>query len=264
MTKFGLLFSILFLVCQSIWSQTSGDFRSVKSGNWNASDTWERYNGSKWVSSAAIPTDVNANNITIQTGHIVTITDSRTADQIIINSGGQLTVGTSCTFTIADGTGIDLTVNGAFENYGVIVYANANVNAYVGNGSTYIHSINGGVIPTVTWHSNSTCLITGTTSTLPAGMGQTFGNLIWNCPNQTTTTTLSNIFTVNGNFTLQSTGTGQLVLASGTTSIAGNYSQTGGSIRLGGNTATSLNVGGNFSLSAGTFLMSDGLRNWYI
>ncbi len=152
MKKFGLLFSIIFLVCQSVWPQTSGDFRSVQSGDWNDSDTWERYNGFFWISSKVIPNDIKANNITIQNGHIVTITDSRTADQITINSGGQLTVSTGFTFTIADGTGVDLTAYGNIVNAGAIVYENTNVNAFVGSGSTYIHYINGGTIPTVTWH----------------------------------------------------------------------------------------------------------------
>ncbi len=258
MTKFGLLFSIFVLVCQSVWSQTSGDFRSVKSGNWNDSDTWERYKGSKWVSSGSIPTDVNANNIIIQNGHTVTVSDNRTADQITIDAGGQATVSPGITWTIADGTGIDLIISGALINSGVIVYESNNTNAYVVNGATYIHSYNGGTIPTVTWEANSTCLITGITSTLPTGMNQTFGHLTWDCPEQTTSDPLTSLFTVNGNFTINSTGESQLKLAEGTTNIAKNYSQTGGSIRLAGGTSASLNVGGNFSLSDGTFLMSDG------
>ena len=46
-------------------------------------------------------------------------------------------------------------------------------------------------------------------------------------------------------------------IASGTTTIAGNYSQTGGTFRVAAATVRTLNVVGNFSISGGTFLMSD-------
>ena len=65
---------------------------------------------------------------------------------------------------------------------------------------------------------------------------------------------------MSGNFTLTSTGTSaRLRLASGTTNILGNYTQTGGYLWLGSDPAGILNVGGNFSLTGGTFLVTDNL-----
>ncbi len=260
MTKFGLLFSIIILVSQLVWGQAIGDYRSRQSGNWSNLGTWERYNGSTWpipTSGEGVPSSASG-VITIQSPNVIAIASSDvTVDQMIINSGGQVTIALARKMTITNETGTDLTVNGLLVNAGSIAF-NPGVTASFGSGSTYQHQKNGGFIPTATWNANSTCLITGIVNTVPSGMEQTFGHLTWNCPDQTTTTPLANRFTVSGNFTLTSTGSGGLQLDPGSTTITGNYSQTGGLIRLAGSNTTSLNVGGSFSLSGGTLLISYG------
>ncbi|MFA9391982.1 MAG: hypothetical protein ACERKD_19390 [Prolixibacteraceae bacterium] len=93
---------------------------------------------------------------------------------------------------------------------------------------TYEHRHDGGTIPTATWGTSSTCLVTGITNTSPSGFNQNFENFTWNNnPSQADITTDGNIV-VNGNFTLTS---GTFNLSNGddrTLTIAGNYIQTGG------------------------------------
>ena len=257
MKKFGLLFSIIILVSQLAWGQSTGDYRSKQSGNWNNLSSWETYVSPNWVAPASVPSSASG-VITILNGHVIAVASSDvTVDQMTINSGGQVTIALARTMTIANGIGTDLTVNGLLINAGTITRIGSII---FESGSTYQHQKNGGTIPTATWNSNSTCLITGITSTLPSGMGQTFGHLTWNCTGQSTSDPLGSLFTVAGNFTLISTGSSsQLQLASGTTNITGNYSQTGGSIRLGSNPTRTLNVSGNFSITGGTFVVTDDL-----
>ncbi len=98
--------------------QASGYFRSATSGNWNATSTWQASaDNSTWVSATVVP-DYNANTITVQSGHIVTITASVTIDQTVVN--GTLVYGdySGSTITINDGTGTDLTINGTYQDIG--------------------------------------------------------------------------------------------------------------------------------------------------
>jgi hypothetical protein len=224
---------------------------------------------------------INSNtNITLQSAATITLTiGNGTGDDIVISSGSFLTIGGANTLTVTlaanatsnvggtltinagrtyntNGTTVVTTVAGSIINLGTVTSTTATKLVF-SSGSTYQHSQNAGAIPTATWNANSTCLITGTTTTNPTGFGQTFGHLTWNCPSQSVSATLDAIFTLNGNFTLASTGTGLFRIASGTTTIAGNYSQTGGTFRVAATSVRILNVGGNFSISGGIFLMSD-------
>ena len=58
--------------------------------------------------------------ITIQTNHTVAVTAGVTADQVVIQSGGQLTVSNNVTLTIANGSGTDLDCLGMLQNAGTI------------------------------------------------------------------------------------------------------------------------------------------------
>ena len=83
----------------------STQYRSVASGNWNATSTWESStDGSTWVAATATPTDADG-AITIRNPHTVTVTASVSADQVTIASGATLHVNNLQTLTIANGTG---------------------------------------------------------------------------------------------------------------------------------------------------------------
>lgn len=75
-------------------SQIIGDYRSIASGNWSATTTWEYYNGTTWTSATKYPGQVSGDQtITIQSPNIVTWNLSFTPNQIFnltINSGATL------------------------------------------------------------------------------------------------------------------------------------------------------------------------------
>jgi hypothetical protein len=243
-------------------AQLVGDYRSVATGNWDVLSKWERYDGTKWSTPTAAqgrPTNINANVITIRKGHTITVTTAVTADQLVIESGGQVTIN-NVTLTIANGDGTGLNVNGTVllaGDSGSITVDTGTTVAF-NSGSTYNHNRNGGTIPIATWDTTSTCLVTGVTSTMPSGLNQKFGNLTWNCTNQTVSNNPASVLKVTGDLIIKSTGKGAFEFSSGTSIVNGSYSQTGGMVKVGGGSVQTLNVSDNFSLSGGTFYMSSG------
>jgi hypothetical protein len=95
-------------------------FRSAATGNWNANATWEMStDGTNWVAATQTPTSAN-DTITVRSPHVVSVTANVDADQLTINSGATVSVNSGVTFTIADGTGTDLTDNGTLATAGTI------------------------------------------------------------------------------------------------------------------------------------------------
>ncbi len=251
-----------------ITNAANGDYRSnATTMNWNTttSGQWQRHNGTSWQNTTTPPTNTNSTKIIISSGNTVTIMAGVTVDQVSIDAGGQVTLNTSGTLTIANGVGDDFVVNGTFLN------TNGNItttgNLVFKNLSTYQHGRDGSNIPTATWDANSTCLITGVTTTVPtvSSFAQSFGNFTWNCSSQNSNVSLAGeLVDISGNFTMSNTGTSSLrLLNSGggstpiTVNIGGNYIQTGGYLYLYGTTTqtgigTTLNISGNFTISGGT------------
>ncbi|MBP6335287.1 MAG: T9SS type A sorting domain-containing protein [Bacteroidia bacterium] len=240
------------------------EYRSLTSGNWNVNSTWQRYNGSTWVAATATPTSAR-NIITIRSGHIVTVTANVTVDQVVIESGGSVYLNSGITMTVANGSGTDFNVTGTFRNAGSVTINSSATLAYQ-NGGVYQHNYTttAGVIPTATWSTGSTCEIIGYTSntSTPTGL-QAFYNFTWNCPSQANPISLNGgLTTVNGNFSVVSTGSSEFRLAANgsTLNVGVGFSQSGGTFTLSTNaTQTSnLNVAGNYSLSGGTFSVVNG------
>ncbi len=215
----------------SACSADANIYRSASSGTWEDNATWEvsTDGGTNWNPAGCWPTNTNG-SIQIRNGHVVTITGALSADETTIDSGGQATVNDSVTWTIANGSGTDLTANGAILNAGTITTTGTVV---FNNGSIYRlnHTTTNGAIPTATWNTGSTVEIVGYTdnSSYPSGLVQTFSNFTWNCPSQTRNINLSgNLRNVNGELKFLSTGAG--------------------SVRLTGATALTLTVGGNLTV----------------
>lgn len=237
----GLTLFFNFSSEEEAYAAVTGEYRTRASGNWSAVATWSRYNGTSWVNATATPTS-SANIITIQSGHTVTITANVTADQIVVNSGGTL-VQNAVTLTLNNGTGTDLNVTGNYRNAGTVTI-NSGADISFQSGGKYLHNFtnSAGTIPTATWNSSSTCEIMGYVSNnnTPSGLGQSFGNFIWNCPLQINAIDLgSALTTINGDFTITSTGLT-------------------GALKISKNNASTLNVGGDFTLTAGNFSLSEG------
>ena len=285
----------------SLLAQTTYTWRGANNGSWALATNWSPtrttpasndlmvFNTGTTLTITAVPAQTigrltisNNSNITLNgTGGTLTI-DNQTGDDLAITTGSSLTLGTSGNITLANsatsniggtltinagrtyntnGTTVVTTVAGSIINLGTVTSTTATKLIFASS-STYQHSQNGGAIPTATWNLSSTCLITGTTTTIPTNTGQSFGNFNWNCTNQTVASTPAAVFNIQGNLTVQSTGntaiTGQFRMGNGTNNVLGNYSQTGGTVRISSNTARTLIVGGNLSLTGGTLLMSSG------
>ncbi len=187
-------------------AESSGDYRSHTTGIWNATATWERYDGSSWIYPAPSTPTSSDGVITIQNGHTVTVSAIVTVDQVVIDAGGQVNLNNSVTLTVADGLGTDFSVSGIFRNNGGTLTINAGATMAFNSGGKYQHGRNGGSIPIATWNANSTCEVLSVTSSMPTqtSFAQTFGHFIWNCASQGTASLTfgGNLSHVAGNFTV--------------------------------------------------------------
>ena len=189
---------------------------------------------------------INAgSSLTISTNVNLTMANSSTG-----NIAGILTINSSRTFD-TDNTSVITTVTGSIINAGTVAGATGKLN--FASGSTYEHTNTSGTVPTATWDVESTCLITGMTSTLPTGVGgQTLGNLTWNCPNQSNTSTaLSGVLTVAGNLTILNTGTYQFRVQSTPITVGKNVYVSGGEMWIAGQATKDMDVNGDFYINGG-------------
>ncbi len=279
-----LLWLVIVLPAIS-FSQAVNDYRSFQDGPWNDVNTWERFNGTIWVNPApATPTSA-VGVITIQAGHTVNVPAgvSITIDQATIN--GTLVLDATGSVTVANGTGNDLTlaIGSTLDVSGTLILNNAAVisgsttsTTTVQSGGVYEHqyTTTQGSIPLAVWDVASVLRITGyttvTTATAAGNWGQSFGNVEWNCANQTAIFTMAGFFTtVNGNLSVLSTGAAPATLrfattGSATIDVAGDF-VVSGSTEIGFCTSgtCTVNVGGDYTqnLSAGYVRLLDGSAN---
>ncbi|THU34130.1 T9SS type A sorting domain-containing protein [Niastella caeni] len=267
----------------------TGDYRTIKSGEWSDGATWLKYNGTDWVAAGTdYPAyDNGVNKATIQKNHTVSYTQTFSKgfgyiQKTVIAEGGQLIVGAGKTLSVAgiNGSSVVLQVDGTLTNLGTIgtngkvVYQingkmvnsgslsfNTGDSVAVGATGIYQHDMNGGLPARISFASGSTLLVTGikTAQTNLFTSATTVSNMIWNCTAQQNYFALRNtLAAVTGNLTVQSTGSTYVALSQGTAAlrISGNYLQTGGSVYF-NESATgvidSLVVGGDFTISGGTF-----------
>lgn len=213
----------------------------------------------------------------------ITIANGAGFNDFAIAAPAQLTLGTNINLTLASGSvgnptaaGIDgdfiieanrtydtdnadvvTNVDGIIQNSGTV--AGVASRLFFNGGSAYIHSRNGGSIPLATWNSTSTASVTGIINTAVSNLNQAFGNFTWNCPLQAINFSFGAVLTtINGDFTVNSTGTGSIRLKNfepGTTNttVLGDYIQSGGSVFIvGSNETHNLNIRGDFNMSGGT------------
>ncbi len=250
-------------------------YQTVASGPWATLATWEISTDPLFISPAPVPAGVapdatNSVGITIRNTHNVTVAGPASADQMVINAGGTLSINTGETFTIANGTGTDLSVNGNVNNAGTIVTTGA---LEFNNGATYNHSQNGGNIPTATWNTGSLCNITGVVNAVSTGLNQSFYDFEWNCSGQNTPIHLGGLLTtITNNFAVINTGSPANDLRvfdnnnTGTLNIGSNLTISGGQLALINSAASAagvatVNVNGNVSITAGGVDMTGSTAN---
>jgi len=219
---------------------------------------------------------------------IITITNGLAGNDFVIESGAQLSMGNNINITLGSGVagnptgaGIDgvlviennrvydtdnnnvlTTVDGIIQNSGTVSGTAARLS--FSGGSSYIHARNGGTIPLASWNSASTCSVEGIVNSAPGNVSQAFGNLTWNCPSQSLNFSFAGtLTTINGDFTVAATGAaGSIILknfggATTTTTVAGDYIQTGGRLVIVGTSENhTLAVRGDFNMSGGTLTRS--------
>ncbi len=256
-------------------------YRSIATGLWSNPNTWETSTVSNFASilnspALTAPNYANSAGITVRnTPSVHTVTVDATSASLIVDQltvDGILTVNTTSSFTVRNGTGTDLsvsstgTVNLAAATGGVTLNPSTAtvVDGYFknslltpsttfsgaftfNNASTYELAGDGGTIPAATWNggvTGSTCLITGLVATSSIGItaGQAFHHVTFNCPGQNTASLqiLGDISTINGNLTMAASGNKQVRLfgnnastnASSLLTIGGNLIVTGGSLAL--------------------------------
>ena len=242
-------------------------YRSIGSGPWFSTSTWESSSDNMtWAPAIATPSSAD-NDITIQTGNIVTVSLAVGADQLTIETGATLEI-LSGLFTVADGTGTDLTVNGIWKLTDGTIITTGSVE--INNAASFQYNkitATTVVVPTCTWNtgSNFEVLATGIASGFNTTANQAYYNFIWNNPTQPNGVNMSgNVHTINGDFQILNTGptleelriTGSAI---NTLNVAGNVIiDVNGILNLSnGNGISTLNIGGNITNDGGILLCSD-------
>jgi xylan 1,4-beta-xylosidase len=256
----------LFILQWMTFIAKPGGYRSHQSGSWNDINTWEKFDGISWQYPAPDAPGAGGGTKTIQNGHRVKISESDTADQLIIEPGGTLQIGAGDTLVVNDGLWTDLTVRGALVDSGIVKKEDA-ATVSVDNGGKYTHARDGGEIPFATWAKGSTCEITGVVSNVPANTNQSFFNFAWNCPGQTSNMNVGwNGITIGGNINISNTGTGAWKMCDPTASIpavinvGGDINQSGGVFVTHTSpdqgTTVTINQSGSLNVTGGSFYFS--------
>lgn len=282
-----------------VWNQTS-DATYTSSSNWtpartspDPADILQFSNGGTFKATGITTETVgkielsNNTNVTFESAATATLTiNGGTGDDLSIAAGSSLTIGGATNaITVAFASSTTSQINGTLEILASRTYNATNSTTTVGNGgiirnagtvtssssnlsfasgAKYQHNFTttSGTVPTATWNAASTLEFIGytTNTTAPSGISQTFGNIIWNCSNQTNVIASFGASTVTsaGTFTMQSTGAAGGSLALSTSSSAGtlvcvNYVHNGGTLNLNSSSGNSVvRVSGTLTYSAGT------------
>ena len=123
-------------------------YRSVASGNWNATGTWQMStnSGGTWIAATGTPTDTSG-VITIQSPNTVTVTVSVSADQLNVNNGATLSINAAVVLTVKDGSGTDLSLasGGIISGAGTLQTQGADLYMDIrGNGFNTAFKLNSG------------------------------------------------------------------------------------------------------------------------
>jgi hypothetical protein len=201
----------------------------------------------------------------ISYGNSMTLSDSWT-----VGTGGPATVVIEGSLTLSSDyllavTGT-LAVNGAIVNRGSYLAGSAvTATGGITVSGQYEHAIDGGYLPSATWASGSTCLVSGwlgSSSLDNASFDQQFFNFTWNCHNQSSNVSFNgHVASVTGTFSLIQSGINSednntpFVITPFGDPTYGSYFQSGGYYKLsdGVEISRSLIVLNDFSITGGEF-----------
>lgn len=180
--------------------------------------------------------------------------------------------------------GVQLITDNNNTNYGIVtVYPGGAIKIYpnagntssslsptptiiMKNGSVYENLKDGGSFPVGTWESNSLAKASSPGSNCPVFLGSSYGNLEWNCPNQTST--LSNYFNQDISFTnvsIVSTNSGdpngEIKIAAGNSAAAPTMAINGNLLQMGANARLVITSGSVTAGNGGKLHLKGNLNN---
>lgn len=222
-------------------------YRSIASGNWTNPAIWEVDTDPGFGSAVGASSEPTSSNSAL----------------VIVSNGTTVQVG-------APISALDILVKGTLENTSTLTTIFNGVTGGVSfdANAIYLHSANGGVVPTASWDVSSFARITGitTATTLNGIAGQSFGNWEHNSAGQTSAfsyATAAAGYSFKGDFTLLDAGSGSMSFKSGTAAVTvtveGDLIVDAGSViaNSGGTAGLTLNVLGDFDISGGSFNLSN-------
>ena len=122
---------LILLISESSFSANEY-FRSVSTGNWNSTSTWQMStnSGGSWFEATSTPNDTSG-SVTIQSPNTVTVTSNVKTYQLIVNSGGIISINSAVILTISNGyvtiySGGAVSGPGTLQTQGTCVIDNRN------------------------------------------------------------------------------------------------------------------------------------------
>ncbi len=220
-------------------SDTEGEYRTVRSGLWSGDSTWARCVAGAWITPAS-PPDSSSGVISVRNGHTVTIRSTLVYDQLVVEEGAQVIVGTGVSHTLADGPGNDLTINGTWLNQGGTWAVVGGARWAVNDGGTFVHNTSSGIsspFSKAILSRLSNFVYRGGASVTPASAfaGRSYGNLSFDTSGGTWTCSASgtSALTINGNLSIgpgvkwNTGGFAGMIAVDGSTAVAGEWSGSG-------------------------------------
>lgn len=124
-------------------------FRTIATGDWTNVNTWEMATSAAgpWVPTCAYPLFDNSDYIHILNGHVVSVDQDIIVDEVVIETGGTVSINNNQLFMFNNGTGIDLNVEGTLIDNG---NGAGNGVDFTTNSGTWILAANGEIIKTGT------------------------------------------------------------------------------------------------------------------
>jgi hypothetical protein len=162
---------LFILIACNLNAQSSGDYRSISSGDWDNINIWQVFDGVAWVSTATPPSNASG-VITIFDSVVVSGTDS--ADQLVINTGAILNIQGS--LKLLNGTGTDMQCAGKLIiSSGGALNNDADISDVEYTGS--VLQIDGGFSPFITFDGTSAQTINGISGSGYFGRRITLNNI---------------------------------------------------------------------------------------
>lgn len=129
-------------------------FRSVTTGNWTDAASWEMASSAAgpWSSACTYPIFDNSDYIHILNTHNITLDQTLTVDEVVVETGGTLTIGTATKLFFNNGTGVDLLIEGTLVDNGIssssggINFSNLAASWEMGTNGTIVKTGNSSVV----------------------------------------------------------------------------------------------------------------------